>query len=916
MAQFNRVGLLFQPANGTLTVDEASGVMEFQDNVGSKTVLVGGDQTLQRATWSEMGAQGSLQLYMEGFDDDDAIEIKRDDTDVENEREKLNGDKQDGEKKGKDLIVPKYYRVHSLNNRDDETMKRFLKQHANIDLEPEPWGVRGGNFGKVTVSKMKRSVVLADFEEESRPAIELPLSNVSQVAAPTKGELEIQYTHPVSEKKTDGFELSLVRIHIPNQEEEVKNDELELDERLYKSMKAVSDLYDEADEISGLICKIPDEDTFIFNVPRGRFTVEVYQDYFKMRGTTYNFKISYPTMTSMHLLDHPEGDKKYLLLTLNVPLRAGQQRHNHLVMSIDDDDDEQLELEPSEEDIKTRYGDKGLEKVMKGPRPEMIAKLLKGVSGKKVFVMPKDGFTAAREDGHMDDGKRDRCVRCNYKTNAGALFPMKSVMFFLHKPVLHIRYDAIQSIEFKRNSSGGKTFDIQVDMKNADAGVPKMVEFIQISRKQFEVLRAFFEQSKVPIKNKSQLTNLFSGDAGPVVEKKTTIFDIGSDDDDEDDEEDSDFDADSAEQARKARKEERKAERLTRKKEGENADGAPKEEENEDDDESSSDDSDGSSSGTSDDETDSQMAEEVSIASDELPANALDEIVHHKRKPGGSAEAEKAKRDKREKELKRLEADKGGEKKKDKSSKKEKKDKDKDKEKKEKSKATSSPQKEEPPAKKKQKDPNAPKAARTAYQYFFERHRLELKEQGLEFGEISKRMSEMWKSTTDRSEFEELAKKDKVRFEEENAKYQPATTSSSKDGPPASKKKDPNAPKGARTAFVFFSTENRPMLMKEGEAKLSLTDASKKLGEMWKAMSEADKEKYNEMAKEDKVRYNNEMEAYSGQAGKKDKKRSTASASAGPAEESKSKKVKLGGGGILEANSDSSSDDSSSDDKE
>jgi len=39
-------------------------------------------------------------------------------------------------------------------------------------------------------------------------------------------------------------------------------------------------------------------------------------------------------------------------------------------------------------------------------------------------------------------------------------------------------------------------------------------------------------------------------------------------------------------------------------------------------------------------------------------------------------------------------------------------------------------------------------------------------------------------------------------------------------------------------------------------------DIAKKLGEMWKELSDADKEPYNKMAEQDKERYAKEMEAY------------------------------------------------------
>jgi len=80
------------------------------------------------------------------------------------------------------------------------------------------------------------------------------------------------------------------------------------------------------------------------------------------------------------------------------------------------------------------------------------------------------------------------------------------------------------------------------------------------------------------------------------------------------------------------------------------------------------------------------------------------------------------------------------------------------------------------------------------------------------------------------------------------------------DGKKKRKKKDANAPKKALSAFMCFSREMRPVIQKE--EKLSFGDVGKKLGALWGQMSAEEKSKYEQMAKEDKVRYDNEMKTY------------------------------------------------------
>ena len=66
-------------------------------------------------------------------------------------------------------------------------------------------------------------------------------------------------------------------------------------------------------------------------------------------------------------------------------------------------------------------------------------------------------------------------------------------------------------------------------------------------------------------------------------------------------------------------------------------------------------------------------------------------------------------------------------------------------------------------------------------------------------------------------------------------------------------KKDPNSPKGLKSAYIFFSCEARKTGKFEGLSAI---------GEAWKGMSNKQKEKYVKMAEQDKIRYNKEIEQY------------------------------------------------------
>lgn len=77
------------------------------------------------------------------------------------------------------------------------------------------------------------------------------------------------------------------------------------------------------------------------------------------------------------------------------------------------------------------------------------------------------------------------------------------------------------------------------------------------------------------------------------------------------------------------------------------------------------------------------------------------------------------------------------------------------------------------------------------------------------------------------------------------------------------KEKDPNLPKRAKSAYLFYSIEMWPKVVAENAGKnLSAPDVAKIIGEKWAKLSEKDKMHFNKMADDDKKRYDAEMANY------------------------------------------------------
>ena len=130
----------------------------------------------------------------------------------------------------------------------------------------------------------------------------------------------------------------------------------------------------------------------------------------------------------------------------------------------------------------------------------------------------------------------------------------------------------------------------------------------------------------------------------------------------------------------------------------------------------------------------------------------------------------------------------------------------------------------------------------------------------------------MYKNLTaeEKATWESRAQQDKERYDAEIASYVPPPGHDSRDiliednrprkrskrGP-----KDPSAPKRASGAYVFFTNEMRPKVCAEYPG-IKFVDLGKVLGERWRALTPEEKKRYEDMAAEDKIRFQMEMQQY------------------------------------------------------
>lgn len=74
-------------------------------------------------------------------------------------------------------------------------------------------------------------------------------------------------------------------------------------------------------------------------------------------------------------------------------------------------------------------------------------------------------------------------------------------------------------------------------------------------------------------------------------------------------------------------------------------------------------------------------------------------------------------------------------------------------------------------------------------------------------------------------------------------------------------RKDPNKPKGVKSAYIFFVEEQRAVREQNGD-QLPFAELSKKCGVMWGDMGDDEKAKYVKQSEKDRKRHQNEMKDY------------------------------------------------------
>lgn len=83
---------------------------------------------------------------------------------------------------------------------------------------------------------------------------------------------------------------------------------------------------------------------FRLPVPAMSTDIDIYSDFMRLRGKTYDYRVTYQQVQRLFLLPKPDDTHTQLVVNIDPPIRQGQTRYPYLVMQFIKDEHMELEI--------------------------------------------------------------------------------------------------------------------------------------------------------------------------------------------------------------------------------------------------------------------------------------------------------------------------------------------------------------------------------------------------------------------------------------------------------------------------------------------------------------------------------------------------------------------------------------------
>ncbi|XP_068596447.1 LOW QUALITY PROTEIN: FACT complex subunit SSRP1a [Brachionichthys hirsutus] len=358
------------------------------------------------------------------------------------------------------------YKYDGFRDTDLEKISEFFKANYKVELTEKDMCVKGWNWGTA-----KFSGPLLSFDVNETTAFEVPLSNVSQCAT-GKNEVTLEF------HQNDDTEVSLmeVRFYVPPSQSDERQDPVEA---FAQSVLSKADVIQATGDA---VCVFKELQCL---TPRGRYDIRIYPTFLHLHGKTFDYKIPYTTVLRLFLLPHKDQRQMFFVISLDPPIKQGQTRYHFLILLFSKEEELNLTLNMSEDDVERRFEGK-LSKNMSGSLYEMVSRVMKALVNRKITV-----------PGNFQGHSGAQCITCSYKASSGLLYPLERGFIYVHKPPVHLRFEEISCVNFARGTTTTRSFDFEIETKQGN-----QYTFSSIEREEYGKLFDFVNAKKLNIKNR------------------------------------------------------------------------------------------------------------------------------------------------------------------------------------------------------------------------------------------------------------------------------------------------------------------------------------------------------------------------------------------------------------------------------
>ncbi|KAJ7069620.1 SSrecog-domain-containing protein [Mycena amicta] len=362
----------------------------------------------------------------------------------------------------------------------------LLKNHFQVTLEEVDVTFKGWNWGETDFKGQDLAFLVS-----GKTAFELPLRNVANSNIAGRTEVSLEFSAPSTKSKQAGDEMTEIRFHVPGtiskmrgspsgsqkSDAEDDDDEVSAAQVFHDNIKETANI----NQVTGDLILSFDE--VLVLTPRGRYDVDMFPDFLRLRGKTYDYKIVYSTISRLFLL--PKDEQHVLfIMGLSNPIRQGQTRYHYLVMQFTQEEEMTAELNLSEEEL-AKYDN--LEKSYDDKQTfNVVSAVFRALSKKKIIGAGK--FQG--RDGHS-------CIKVNLKAVPGDLFMLEKYVFFVSKQPVLIELSEIHQVAFSRVGQGSavRTFDMKIVTKSGPE-----YSFVSINKEELEPTEQYLKEKKIRVK--------------------------------------------------------------------------------------------------------------------------------------------------------------------------------------------------------------------------------------------------------------------------------------------------------------------------------------------------------------------------------------------------------------------------------